>query len=721
MQRAISLFVFLTFLVELMNSVLFLPAPTRAALDAGSTLRNGLVGHWTFDGADFVNIVADGSGNGNHGYVFNTATATAKTIGKLGQALALDGTNDLVNAGSGSTLDNLSAITACAWVYQRADPPDSYDMIFDKTSTGIDGWELYISAPSGGFGFQNRFNDTKDATISTNRLNVWHHLCGVWSGADGHASITLYLDGADAGSTATNSAAGTNDDAANSLGIGGGLSVGLTQNGFIDDARVYNRVLTASEIKQLYNLGAALNRPPNNLGLVGYWSFNEGTSTIATDFSGNQNHGPLTTFANPPTSASGWTQNGKRGGGLFFDGTDDEVLVPDGPSLDIAGSFTLSGWVKADTYPGASTWADVVIKFFPGNGTNYYLEIGDSDDLACGFGGQDHVTTALGLTTGRWYHVACVFNTTTDTMKFYVDGIERSSQAATNEPSTNSSSVSIGSLDGSQFLDGVLDEIRIYSRALGESEILTLYGSGAIRLAANSKNLTTGSTLRNGLVGLWTFDGGDTFWASPTAGTIIDGSGNNNTATLQNMNRGSAVGIGKLGQAMYFGPTHYTFSDDNASLDMTSEFSTTAWAKLDATTGAYDIHGKSNGSTATNYSMQIVTGELCFYFATAGGDQALCSNGAALQSGIWYHYGITYNDSANNIVLYINGVPQSEQIAVGTPETQTLVASTDVFEMGEVYPGESTNGLIDDVRLYNRTLTASEIKQIYNLGQAVVR
>jgi len=56
---------------------------------------------------------------------------------------------------------------------------------------------------------------------------------------------------------------------------------------------------------------AVLSRPPNNLGLVGYWPMNEGTSTIAGDFSGKGNNGTLTGMASPPTATSGWTNQGK--------------------------------------------------------------------------------------------------------------------------------------------------------------------------------------------------------------------------------------------------------------------------------------------------------------------------------------------------------------------------------------------------------------------------
>src|SRR3989338_9287108 len=69
-----------------------------------------------------------------------------------------------------------------------------------------------------------------------------------------------------------------------------------------------------------------IGKPPTNLGLVGYWSMNEGTGSYAGDASGNKNTGTLT---GGPT----WV-DGKRGKALSFDGSNDYVSVADANSLD---------------------------------------------------------------------------------------------------------------------------------------------------------------------------------------------------------------------------------------------------------------------------------------------------------------------------------------------------------------------------------------------------
>jgi hypothetical protein len=69
---------------------------SSANLQTGSTLSDGLVGLWTFDGGDVTTVVADRSGQNNNGYFYGGATSSAKIIGKLGQALNFDGTSNAV-------------------------------------------------------------------------------------------------------------------------------------------------------------------------------------------------------------------------------------------------------------------------------------------------------------------------------------------------------------------------------------------------------------------------------------------------------------------------------------------------------------------------------------------------------------------------------------------------------------------------------------------------
>ena len=87
---------------------------------------------------------------------------------------------------------------------------------------------------------------------------------------------------------------------------------------------------------------ALISKPPANLGLVGYWSMNENTGTVASDFSGNGNRGILT---NGPT----WV-DGKRGKALNFDGSDDYVDAGNILTFTNSQTLTLSAWFKIKSF-----------------------------------------------------------------------------------------------------------------------------------------------------------------------------------------------------------------------------------------------------------------------------------------------------------------------------------------------------------------------------------
>src|SRR5882724_2913132 len=82
-----------------------------------ASLTQGLVAYWSFDRNSVTGMrVKDMSGNGNDGTLTNSPNLVK---GKIGQALQLDETNRFVDAGLGSSLDNLQALTFSTWIYPR--------------------------------------------------------------------------------------------------------------------------------------------------------------------------------------------------------------------------------------------------------------------------------------------------------------------------------------------------------------------------------------------------------------------------------------------------------------------------------------------------------------------------------------------------------------------------------------------------------------------------
>lgn len=210
-------------------------------------------------------------------------------------------------------------------------------------------------------------------------------------------------------------------------------------------------------------LGEQINwMHPLGKGIQGFWLFNEGVGNIVQDLSGNSYHG---TFA----GNTAWFA-GKFGSALDFDGTDDYVDTGWYPA---AGLYSIVCWVKFDDLAGAND--DVVFAgchdggdhrlYYGISGTNYYSGAGDSwkNDVA------------ETLVTDVWYQFA--FTLDGSTARFYQDTVLIDSFAY-GWTVTSTRKVFIGGWDsavGARWLNGLIDHIIFYNRALSVSEITRLY------------------------------------------------------------------------------------------------------------------------------------------------------------------------------------------------------------------------------------------------------
>ena len=193
-------------------------------------------------------------------------------------------------------------------------------------------------------------------------------------------------------------------------------------------------------------------------GLAAAYGFNEGSGTVVNDVSGNGNNGTI--------SGATWTTSGKYGNALNFNGTNARVTINNAASLQLTSAMTLEGWVYPTTVNSA--WRDVIYK---GN-DNYYLEgtSTNSSRPAMGgtFAGDLYGTGPLPANT--WSHLAATYDGAT--MRLYVNGVQVASRAKTGVIATSTNPLQIGgdSIYG-QYFAGLIDEVRVYNRALSVAEI----------------------------------------------------------------------------------------------------------------------------------------------------------------------------------------------------------------------------------------------------------
>ncbi|MGZ8697203.1 MAG: LamG-like jellyroll fold domain-containing protein, partial [Gaiellaceae bacterium] len=211
---------------------------------------------------------------------------------------------------------------------------------------------------------------------------------------------------------------------------------------------------------------ATTQSPPPATGLVAAYRFGEGTGTVTADSTPNGNGGTL-------VNGAAWAfGGGKYGNAINFDGTNDHVRVADSFSLDSGLTGTTEAWVKVDRL---GRWHGVLAKGSANNNQthNYALELNNANRWVCILG-SGVTAIVLGSTsapvTNRFYHVACTWDATT--VRLYIDGALNASVAQSFIPAANSSPLYVGQFGGNaDRLDGIIDEIRIYSRALAQAEI----------------------------------------------------------------------------------------------------------------------------------------------------------------------------------------------------------------------------------------------------------
>ena len=231
---------------------------------AGISIKSaaaGPLGHWEFDEGS-GDTAADSSGNGNDGTLGNLAGPDAADPAWVcvagGYALSFDGTDDIVDAGSATQLDDLGPMTIAAWIRPDAAGNSSARMIMSKSDTGSGRWFLEIdnTAPEDdAFEFNKEYDSTDLARITSNgtvAYDVWQHVVVTWDGSDTGANVHIYKDGVETGYLSTDNGSTTKlSDAALPFTIGNRGNGANPFFGVIDDVRVYDRVLSAGEISAL--------------------------------------------------------------------------------------------------------------------------------------------------------------------------------------------------------------------------------------------------------------------------------------------------------------------------------------------------------------------------------------------------------------------------------------------------------------------------------------
>src|SRR3989338_7380524 len=470
--------------------------------------------------------------------------------------------------------------------------------------------------------------------------------------------------------------------------------------------------LSATFVALAPNAATAVSlRAASNLGLVGYWTFDEGTGLRANDFRGKNNYGTLSGTTKPT-----WV-SGKHGKALSFDGTSGYVDAGNQSSVNLTTAITASVWIKYNVDPKTLRYNGIISKQVSTNA--YQLQTYSTDgriEFVIGTG----VTAAASISNtvlkqGAWYHIVGTFDGSN--VRMYVNGIADGTPAPyVGTIPISSNNLVIGkNYDGTnKFFNGLIDDVRIYSRALSAAEVYNLYKSGS-----QVVNKIEPVRLNQGLVGYWSFDGNTLY------NNVADLSGSGNHGLLQPVTATSSMKVaGKLGQALKFnGSSTYLEHGDVLDIGL-SNWSVAVWVKTaDKTTSYTGIVQKADSSADDGRWALVLNNQKAQAVFDTGSSNVVTSN-TSISDGKWHYIVSTWNRTGK-MTLYVDGSSDGTPVDISSAAAFNAITNKSLRVGSYTLSGSANasnffNGLIDDVRIYNRALNPSEIKALYNMGQATI-
>ena len=676
---------------------------TTQILDGGTTQSTAL---YRFE--DNANDTASGTGKFNKGGVFNGSSSKIDLPDNIlpDNSTGSSSASVWFKSSSGNSAGDSECILD-AYAYDTNKP--GWGLFMEPAYGGNPDGHLYLANYSLG--------GTSGGTSASYRDGNWHHAVVVLDNPNN--TIKVYLDGNSTPILSQTASAANVWPFTEKAAIGyqnANASYPRYFNGNIDQVRVFNKALSTSEITTLYN---ETTTTANTLQVLG------DTSCIAAyTFEGNANDLDTSTPKNGTASNvlydySGTASNITYATGKFdkagvFNGTTSKVTItsPLGVSAsDQNSNFSVSMWLMWDSVSSTSnTLHGTIVGDYAGSNYGsfhiYAYGLGTGNGLALSFeryfnstgyynSGYATVGTLSNIQADQWHHVTHTYVGSTKEVKLYLDGtliVTYTLNLSAGGRTTNAFNV-FGDYDnrGAHGHDGKMDQIRLFDKALSPGEINSLYNETATTAALGT--ITNPSTIA--------------YYKMQDA---ADETGfYNGTAT--NMDFNSA---GKYGFAGKFnGGTSWL---STGLLLPAPQLTWSAWIKTSNTKFTYVV-GDFNaaGANATHrFSIRLDSSSLkASINDSAGGLGSVVTFGTYTQYGSWAHIVITVDGAS--VKGYVNG----SQLGSTQTASLSITAGVQPLILGAYGPNTSTHsasfdGLMDQVRIFNKAISASEVTKLYN-------
>ncbi len=403
-------------------------------------------------------------------------------------------------------------------------------------------------------------------------------------------------------------------------------------------------------------------------------------------------------------------------GCLAFNGSTGNVTINDPANhvFDQTDALTIEAWIRPIN-AGQNNYGRVIANV---SGVDIFVQnlSGNTLSFCAQTQGTTDSCTTNSLRINEWNHIAVVY-TDGNSRNFYINGKLDTSNDSTNNLVNSTSHKVIGNIvGGTRAFNGSIDEVKIYPYARStnqvnadfndsESNTQSMRGSSGV-LGSNANN---SSVFTDGLVGYWKMDEAVANTCTGGANDSCDSSGN----AIDGAWLGNATAVvGKFGNGVSFDNAGDVVGlGSPATLDFgnNGSFTFAGWIKP-TTLGDYDSFISKNTTGRTSpYSYMTVfmaNGGLTVYNSSAW--ITLCGAGSVV-TGSWQH--VVFNYNGTTITGYVNG-KSCGSVAFTYPDNSAYDVS-----IGSWYAASTAydfNGVMDDVRIYNRTLSSNEIKDLYN-------
>ena len=631
------------------------------------------------------------------GTYHGTLSSTSFTTGKFGSAFNFTGGN--INMGTGAANFGTNPFTISLWFYPNAG--NNLQVLVAKGFTGGTDKGFYLNTDNrynsnlNGISFGLNTGGTYRTIVTTSAFPytaaAWNHLVVTRSGN----TTLIYLNGV-LTSTANAQVAGTGDVSGDISNTGANMllaqygSGGLNFSGRMDALTMWNKAISVDEVTQLYNSGTGAQYPFTG-------TFSSAINQLGVD------NGTLMNGC--------YLSNGKIGKAFTFDGINDFVLLPTN-SMRFTGDFSYSFFVSLGSTSGQQTVFSCENYLSNENGDRGYLIYFTNGVLK--FGGYYNssvIVSSLSTTTvtaNTWNHF--VVTKTSSQVKIYMNGVLQTTTNYTGIIAYNSVVYpSIGvtykqnNVNNNNYhyisAGSKIDALTAYQKELTQSEITELYNSG------NGKQITATPIVQSGLV--LNLDASRSSSYTGTGTTWTDISGNSNNGTMVN---GPVFGTASGGIITFDGVNDYVDTGLQYSLTSSTNFTIGIWFKGFGRSSSNDILVLSYSGTPVGWAIyQSNTGKfMCFSRDNNNVETSYINSTTSTNTNQWF-YGV-YKKSGNQFSLYINGILE----ATTNANLGNISISNGMRIANHTVISQPYLGSIGSVKVYNKSLTDSEILQNFN-------